>query len=170
MQLSLPLPHSFTLVPSHSACAFLNVLPAVNSLPAPTPTPATSPAPAVTLSTLLEAALHGFSSRSDNVHVGFLFLLLVLFFHLFFCLFFFCNLLLKPKLRGSAAFRVIKKCGQHCQASCCPRLWATGRPSGHSLHFTALSDEGVEAAGSGEQGAEAASKQRATAFAVVHFC
>jgi len=71
----------------------------------------------------------------------------------------FVQLLSKPKLRGSAAFRVIKKCGQRCTSSytsCFPWPYLYYWPNGHSLHFTALSDE--------RAGWEV------TAFAVVHFC
>lgn len=48
--------------------------------------------------------------------------------------FLFCNLLSKPKLRGSAAFRVIKKCGQplpSCLPACLPAARACGLRYAH---------------------------------------
>lgn len=122
-------------------CLRSNLCSSPASTPTPTPSPSPASAPSVTLSTLLAAAFPGLSSRSDNVHVAFLFLplphLLVVFLVLFFLFFFFllfCNLLSKPKLRGSAAFRVIKKCGQplpSCLPACLPAARACGLRYAH---------------------------------------
>lgn len=96
------------------------------------------------------------------------------FFLLFFSCFSFCfsSILLffaqlapsKPKLRGSAAFRVIKKCGQLCPQPR-PHPW-------RCTHLgTRFTSQLCQAARNwGRRRAKEEGGGRGTAFAVVHFC